>query len=109
MLVSDTHEIGNRLLAARKKAGLTQAELAERARLADRTYADIERGEANMRVETLLRICRVLKITPDMVLTYDEPSSEEDLESLFLELKERSQSEQATASRLLSVYLKSLK
>lgn len=35
---------GNRLLAQRKALGLTQAEVAERAGLSDRTYADIERG-----------------------------------------------------------------
>ena len=52
----DWYKIGNRLLAQRKALGLTQAEVAERAGLSDRTYADIERGSVNMRVETALRI-----------------------------------------------------
>ena len=42
--------IGNRILELRKRAGYTQAELTERAGLADRTYADIERGNVNMRI-----------------------------------------------------------
>ena len=44
MLLFDMMTIGNRLLAARKRLGMTQAEVAERAGLSDRTYADIERG-----------------------------------------------------------------
>ena len=43
MLLFDMMTIGNRLLAARKRLGMTQAEVAERAGLSDRTYADIER------------------------------------------------------------------
>ena len=61
--------IGNKLLAIRKRTGMTQAEVAEAAGLSDRTYADIERGTVNMRTETLLRICNVLRITPDEILT----------------------------------------
>ena len=62
MLIYDFRVIGNRLLAFRKKAGLTQIEVAEAAGLSDRTYADIERGSVNMRIETILRICDVLHI-----------------------------------------------
>ena len=56
MLIYDFRAIGNRLLAIRRRQGLTQAEVAEAAGLADRTYADIERGTVNMRLETILRI-----------------------------------------------------
>ena len=65
MLLWDMRKIGNKLLATRKKAGLTQVEVAEIAGLSSRTYADIERGTVNMRVETVLRICEALHITPD--------------------------------------------
>ena len=57
MLVFDFRTIGNKLHAFRKRMGMTQAELAEAAGLSDRTYADIERGSVNMRVETLIKIC----------------------------------------------------
>ena len=56
MLVFDFRAIGNKLLATRKRCGLTQAEVAEIAGLSDRAYADIERGTVNMRIETILRI-----------------------------------------------------
>ena len=69
MLIFDTREIGNKLLFVRKKAGLTQAEVAEAAGLSDRTYADIERGSVNMKIETVLHICDALHVTPDEILT----------------------------------------
>ena len=71
MLIYDFRAIGNRLLAIRRRQGLTQAEVAEAAGLADRTYADIERGTVNMRLETILRICQALHITPDEILTQE--------------------------------------
>ena len=69
MLVLDMREVGNKLLAIRKRMGMTQVEVAEAAGLSSRTYADIERGTVNMRVETILRICEALHITPDEMLT----------------------------------------
>lgn len=41
MLIHDFREIGNRLYAVRKRLGLTQGEVAERANLSLRAYADI--------------------------------------------------------------------
>ncbi len=51
-------ELGARLRALRKARGLTLAEAAERATLAPRTVARIEKGD-NSRLETLLRLLRV--------------------------------------------------
>ena len=55
--------IGNRLALLRKRRGLSQEELAERARL-DRSYVSrIERGLANPSMGVLERICVALDIT----------------------------------------------
>ena len=72
MLVYDFSDIGNKLLAIRKRAGLTQVEVAEAAGLSNRTYADIERGTVNMRSETLLKICNTLHITPNDIFTEND-------------------------------------
>ena len=109
MLIDDFRLIGNKLLLFRKRAGLTQAEVAEAAGLSDRTYADIERGNVNMRVETMLRICGVLHITPDMILTQEDTAFSVQREELMNHLESCKAKEQETALRLLSVYLKSLK
>ncbi len=108
MLIFDFHAIGNKLLAIRKKQGLTQAEVAEAAGLSDRTYADIERGTVNMRIETILRICEVLHITPDVILTEDNPSLTAQQEELISQLNSCSPKDKETALRILSVYLQSL-
>ena len=108
MLIFDFHAIGNKLLAIRKKQGLTQAEVAEAAGLSDRTYADIERGTVNMRIETILRICEVLHITPDVILTEDNPSLTAQQEELISQLNSCSPKDKETALRILSAYLQSL-
>lgn len=108
MLISDIHNIGNRLLAIRKRSGLTQAEMAEKAGISNRAYADIERGSVNMRLETLLRICNALHITPDEILTDDNATQEVQQEYLITRLNDCAPKERDTALRLLSVYLQSL-
>lgn len=109
MLIFDKIAIGNKLLAIRKRAGMTQAEVAEAAGLSDRTYADIERGTVNMRVETLLHICESLHISPDEILTEENTSLQQKREEVLAKLESRSPSERETALELLSVYLQSLK
>lgn len=108
MLVSNLTAIGNKLLAIRKRQGLTQAEVAEAAGLSDRTYADIERGTVNMRIETILRICRTLHITPDEVLTEESTLPSVRQNELWERLNACSAKDKQTALDLLSVYLKSL-
>ena len=108
MLITDLAIIGNRLFLYRKRLGMTQAEVAEAAGLSDRTYADIERGTANMRIETLLRICAVLHITPDEVLTEDAPLVAARQDELWARMSALSPKDRETALRLLEVYLQSL-
>ena len=108
MLIFDFRAIGNKLLAFRKRCGMTQAEVAEAAGLSDRTYADIERGSVNMRLETILRICNVLHITPDELLTDDRASDTLRQEQLLARLNACNPKDKETALQLLDVYLRSL-
>lgn len=108
MLVFDFQKIGGKLLAVRKRLGMTQMEVAEAAGMSDRAYADIERGLVNMRVETILRICRALHISPDEVLTEDAPVLEQRQSELMERLEACSSREKKTALSLLAVYFQSL-
>lgn len=108
MLIFDLRTIGNKLLRIRKRMGMTQSEVAEAAGLSDRTYADIERGTVNMRTETILRICDVLHITPDEVLTEDSASLASRQAELWDRLNACNSKDRETALQLLSVYLRSL-
>ena len=108
MLVFDFLTIGNKLHATRKRLGLTQAEVAEAAGLSDRTYADIERGTVNMRVETMLRICSALHVTPDEIFTDRKDVMLFQQDEIWARLMECSPKDKETALQLLSVYLQSL-
>ncbi len=108
MLVANLVTIGNKLLSIRKRLGLTQAEVAEAAKLSDRTYADIERGTVNMRIETILRICTALHITPDEILTEENTSLVVYQQELMERLEACNPKEKETALQLLAVYLRSL-
>ena len=108
MLIFEFTTIGNRLYSIRKRMGLTQAEVAEAAELSTRTYADIERGSVNMRIETVLKICNVLHITPDEILTTDNSSISAKQQELWERLNSCSSKDKETALKLLSVYLESL-
>gem|GEM_PF-183149 len=55
-------KLGEILRVAREKEGLTQAEVAKRAKVNANYYAIVERGEGSYSFENLQRIMRVLKI-----------------------------------------------
>lgn len=104
MLIETLRDIGEALYRKRKLKGLTQVDVAERAGLSDRTYADIERGSANMRVETLLKICAALNVTPDEILTREERTPVTETELLDV-IGNCSGSEKQTALKLLGVFV----
>jgi len=65
---SSASVVGQVLSEVREKAELTQEELAARAKM-DRSYiSDVERGEASLSVDRLLRICRALKVRASLVV-----------------------------------------
>lgn len=105
MLIFDFLVIGNKLCALRKEKGMTQAEVAEAAGISDRTYADIERGSVNMRMETFLRICKVLRASPDEILTQKQDITTEDIVDLLETVSEK---EKRTALRVLKSYLENV-
>lgn len=109
MLIYEFRLIGNKLLSFRKKNGLTQSEVAERAGLSDRTYADIERGTVNMRIETILKICDALNITPNEILTAEDKETIILEDEIIKKLNRCTCNEKETALKLLNVYLDSLK
>ena len=87
MLIFDLRTIGNKLLTIRKRMGMTQAEVA---------------------TETILRICNVLHITPDEVLTEESTSLTAKQAELWERLNACNPKDKETALQFLSVYLKSL-
>lgn len=107
MLIFDLNTIGNNLYKIRKSKGFTQAEVAEKSELSDRTYAEIERGNVTMRVDSLLKICAALNISPDDILVTDNDAqiTEQYISDI---IKNCTASEKKTALKLLDIYISSL-
>lgn len=55
-------QLGKMLYAAREAAGMTQQEVADKAKVHVNFYARVERGEGNPSFEKLRSIMKVLKI-----------------------------------------------
>ena len=60
--INTQKKLGNRLKAARKKAGLTQAQVATQAGVNLNFYARLERGEVNVSFERLENILKALGV-----------------------------------------------
>ena len=61
-----------------------------------------------MRADTLVRICRALKITPNEIFTETDPVTLSNTDTILDRLNSCDASEKATALSLLDVYLSSL-
>ena len=108
MLITDLLTIGNNLYNIRKAQGLTQANVAEKADLSDRAYADIERGNVTMRIDTLLKICVALHITPNDLLVADLDTITITEHDIVERIQHCSNNEKETALKILQVYVNSL-
>ena len=62
-------EIGQRILEYRKKLGLTQEALAEKADLTTQFVSYAELGKRAMRPENLLKLSKALEVSADYLLT----------------------------------------
>ncbi len=60
--------MGQRIRAARKSLGMTQAEMSEKISVSASFYGHIERGSRVASLETTVKLCTCLKISADYLL-----------------------------------------
>ena len=60
--------IGRRIEALRKERGWTQGKLAEKAELSNNYLSNIEHNHSIPSIETLMRLCVALDVTPNDIL-----------------------------------------
>ena len=70
-------EIGERMRNARKRAGLTQAEVAEKMDLSINYVSDLENGKKNMSLITIASLCQCYQLSADYFLFGIEKSENE--------------------------------
>lgn len=63
-------ELGKNIKKARNKAGLTQAQVAEKAGIHTNYFARVERGEENPSFDILEKIAKALKIKSSEILPF---------------------------------------
>lgn len=75
----DYKDIGSRIAARRKKLGLKQLEVEERAKIGYKYLSNIERGISIPSLEVILRLSLALDTTPDefLVGAVSAPSDDE--------------------------------
>lgn len=62
-------EMGQRIMIRRKSLRMTQEELAEKLGVSTQMISNLELGKKAIRPENLAKVCEVLKLSADFVLT----------------------------------------
>ncbi len=62
-------EIGARIHARRKETGMTQEILAEKMEVSVQMISNLELGKKAIRPENLVKLCRILQVSTDYILT----------------------------------------
>jgi len=74
-------EMGRRIAKRRKSLSLTQEEISEATGLSNNHISNIENSHSIPSIETLMKVCEKLDVTPDYVLLGITKSSNEELVS----------------------------
>ncbi len=74
--------LGQRISALRRRAGLSQAELARRLQISASTMGMYEQGRREPSVDTLVAIAEQLQVSTDLLLTGKVRSVQEDVRML---------------------------
>ena len=105
----DKKAVGERIRAQRKALGLSQEELAERIGRVPKFCADIERGQAGMSIDTMLKICSLLKILPnDLLLGNSAYESNAEKNLILSALSHCTEQQCKDAYELLTLFLRSI-
>ena len=64
----DYKELGKRIAQRRKEVGMTQAEVNEKAGLSEKYLSNIERATSIPSMDVFMKLCAVLRTTPDKLL-----------------------------------------
>lgn len=84
MYNTDLREIGKRIQLCRKQQGLTQEQLAEQMNVSIQMVSNLERGNKAIRIDNLIRLSQILRISTDYILT--GVKSTEDISALATQI-----------------------
>lgn len=99
--------IGSRIKSARENMGLTQEELAEKIDLSTQFISTIERGVAGPSLETVINLCKVLKVSSEWLLCGKQAAP--DSETIATKISSLSNAQLAALDRVTDELLHLLK
>ncbi|MBE6662919.1 MAG: helix-turn-helix transcriptional regulator [Ruminococcaceae bacterium] len=101
--------LGEAVRAARSKTTLTQAQVAEKAGIDNRTVLNIENNKGNPKLEVLYSLVRTLKIDPTEIFYPEVHRDTPSLNQLRILIEECSEEEAATIIPVLESVLNALR
>lgn len=69
-------EIGKRIQSRRKQLGFTQEQLSDEMNVSVQMVSNLERGNKSIRIDNLIRLCQILDVSTDYILTGKENNSD---------------------------------
>ena len=102
----DKKAVGERIRKQRKALGLSQDSFAERIGRVPKFCADIERGQTGMSIETMLRICSLLKMSPNYLLLGEtKTNNTKEIDLILSALNQCTPTQRKDAYELLKLFL----
>ncbi len=98
-------DFGNRVKEARKQAGYTQSQLAEKLDVSVNHISALERGVYETRTDTLRRMAIVLGTTTDYLI-FGNPDANSPLEKAFLKASKLSEDDKAWIADYLEAVMR---
>ena len=74
--MANLKEIGKRIQNRRKQLGFTQEQLADGINVSVQMVSNLERGNKSIRIDNLIRLCQLLDVSTDYILTGKENHSD---------------------------------
>lgn len=96
--------VGANIKREREKAGYTQDQFSEMLGIGSKSLSSIERGVVGVSLTTLLKICEILHISANVILS--ERTHKNDLEGILTQLEQLSPDQFDIASEMISTLLK---
>ncbi|WP_235782074.1 helix-turn-helix domain-containing protein [Paenibacillus senegalensis] len=110
MSVYDRKKVGQRIRKQREALEISREQMAEYIGRVPRFCADIERGQAGMSIETMLRICTLLKLSPNELLLEQETNNKSnDTELILAALNQCTKKQRNDALALLRLFLAAIR
>lgn len=78
MVKQELENIGKRIGERRKQMGLTQEKLAEQMDVSIQMISNLERGVKAIRIDNLVRLSQILKVSTDYILTGTQTKNDVD-------------------------------